>query len=70
MALKDWKESEVSNNQWGNEKIRQVVKISPGQFDTVDVNIWGYNPYKSISRRKLKSESQALAFAKNYMRNN
>ena len=63
MALKDWKK--IGNDEWrANEKVVLVMKYPRDKFVVRAGLVGGFH---SNIAQELKSKSQALKFAKQYM---
>ena len=69
MAEKDWKK--VGKDEWRNDRRNIDIDISPprNKEDTYEVLVSTPDNFKNRSiYRDFKTKSQALKFAKNYMR--
>ena len=64
MALKDWEKRE--KDYWGNEETGEVVWID--KYNYREGKRYGVFQNPGILLKSFKSKSQALAYAKKYMR--
>mgnify|MGYP000951216673 CR=1 FL=1 len=69
MALKDWKK--VGKNQWNSKFVN--LSIEPLNDSHVKgwkyiINVYNFHDDKDIVSKMIKTEKQALSYAKSYMR--
>ena len=69
MALKDWKKVEIDNFRINYHKIGQNITITYFEKDRWIVDIFPIKDGKFSNKLKsFKTKSQALAYARSYMR--
>jgi len=69
MALKDWRKT--GKTIW--EKGNSIIQISKTDFPkgytlTIAKDVKSFNEFNKVLERTFKLKSQALSYAKNYMR--